>query len=113
SLFVPDPFAHGRRDAKLYRTGDLGRLTPDGEVEFLGRIDSQVKIRGYRIELAEIEEILLESVAVENAVVGVVAGDGGVEELAAYITLRSPATVSDVLKDELHAALRGRVPAYM
>jgi non-ribosomal peptide synthetase-like protein len=117
--FVADPFAGGRARARLYRTGDLGRLTPDGEIEFLGRIDSQVKIRGYRIELAEIEAVVLEDGAVENVVVAVVPPDGddngrsGVEELAAYATLRRPAADPDGLKDRLHAALRGRLPAYM
>jgi non-ribosomal peptide synthetase-like protein len=117
SRFIPDPFADGRprANARLYRTGDLGRFTPDGEIEFLGRIDTQVKIRGYRIELGEIEAVLLENNAIENAVVAVVPGDGpgGVEELAAYATLRGPAADPDGLKDRLHETLRSRVPGYM
>ena len=55
--FVPDPFA-GAPGARLYRTGDLARRLPDGELEYLGRIDHQVKIRGFRIELGEIEAAL-------------------------------------------------------
>ena len=55
--FVPDPFS-AEPGARLYRTGDLARLLPDGELEFLGRIDHQVKIRGFRIELGEIEAAL-------------------------------------------------------
>jgi amino acid adenylation domain-containing protein len=55
--FLPDPFS-GEPGARLYRTGDLARFLPDGNIEFLGRIDHQVKIRGFRIELEEIETVL-------------------------------------------------------
>jgi non-ribosomal peptide synthetase-like protein len=117
--FVADLFAAGRPGARLYRTGDLGRLTPDGEIEFAGRIDSQVKVRGYRIELAEIEAVLLESAAVQDALVAVTPGDG--QELAAYITLRNqpealaPGSFADEegLKAELYAELKRRLPGYM
>ncbi|WP_394373027.1 hypothetical protein [Bacillus aquiflavi] len=54
--FVENPFVSGE---KMYRTGDLARWMPDGNIEFLGRVDHQVKIRGYRIELGEIESQLL------------------------------------------------------
>src|SRR5260370_35453810 len=61
--FVPDPF--GSEDgARLYKTGDLGRYLPDGNLEFLGRLDFQVKIRGFRIELDEIEAVLSQHPAV-------------------------------------------------
>ena len=52
--FISNPFEEGR----LYKTGDLGRYLPNGNIEYLGRIDNQVKIRGFRIELGEIESIL-------------------------------------------------------
>ncbi|KUO17337.1 peptide synthetase [Streptomyces dysideae] len=66
--FVPDPYAQDP-SARVYRSGDLGRLRPDGRLEHLGRIDSQVKIRGFRIELDEIRAVLLEDPAVAAAAV--------------------------------------------
>ncbi|MFD0423970.1 amino acid adenylation domain-containing protein [Streptomyces parvus] len=71
--FVPDPLDPGRR---LYRSGDLGRLLPDGTLEHLGRIDDQVKVRGFRIEPGEIRHVLLEDPAVSAAAVTVSGGDG-------------------------------------
>ncbi|MGX1880801.1 amino acid adenylation domain-containing protein [Streptomyces sp. NPDC055287] len=68
--FVPDPYAEGR----LYRSGDLGRLRPDGTLEHLGRLDSQVKVRGFRIELDEIRNVLLDDPSVASAAV-VLGGD--------------------------------------
>ncbi len=98
--------------ARLYHSGDLGRFAPNGEVEYLGRIDSQVKIRGYRIELAEIEAVLLEDPAVENAIVSTVPKGLAPQDLAAYVTLRRPSGVDDV-KARLAAELHRRLPAYM
>ncbi len=66
--FVPNPFNSLPR-AKLYKTGDLARFLPDGNIEFLGRIDYQVKIRGFRIELGEIESVLVQHPNVQEAVV--------------------------------------------
>jgi non-ribosomal peptide synthetase-like protein len=109
--FVRDPFSD-RPGARLYRTGDLGRLTSDDEIEYLGRIDTQVKIRGYRIELAEIEAILLENAAVANAIVTLVNGEGGVQELAAYVVSRGRGDFAD-LRQRLQASLRSRLPVYM
>jgi non-ribosomal peptide synthetase-like protein len=111
--FVVDPFAVGEKGARLYRTGDLGRIAPNGEIEYLGRIDSQVKIRGYRIELAEIEAVLIEDAAVNQAIVAAVGPDGGTQELAAYIALGNSAEAHDALKQRLATSLRNRLPAYM
>jgi amino acid adenylation domain-containing protein len=82
--FVPDPFSEREGD-RLYKTGDLGRYLPDGNIEFLGRNDQQVKIRGFRIELGEIEARLSEHPRVQEAVV-VAREDGGREKrLVAYV----------------------------
>jgi len=67
-VFVPDPFS-SEPGARLYKTGDLVRQNPEGDIEFVGRVDHQVKVRGFRIELGEIEALLLEHAAVMDAVV--------------------------------------------
>ncbi|MGW0643036.1 amino acid adenylation domain-containing protein [Streptomyces badius] len=72
--FVPDPLDPAGR--RLYRSGDLGRLLPDGTLEHLGRIDDQVKVRGFRIEPGEVRHVLLEDPAVSAAAVTVTGGDG-------------------------------------
>ncbi|GGR72398.1 MULTISPECIES: amino acid adenylation domain-containing protein [Streptomyces] len=73
--FVPDPLDPAGR--RLYRSGDLGRLLPDGTLEHLGRIDDQVQVRGFRIEPGEIRHVLLEDPAVSSAAVTVTGGDAG------------------------------------
>ena len=85
----------------VYRTGDLARWLPDGNVEFLGRVDHQVKVRGFRVELGEIEAVLRQVTAVHEALV--VAQD---ERLVAYI-------VGDVAESELHNYLVSQLPNYM
>ncbi|RPF31434.1 amino acid adenylation domain-containing protein [Streptomyces sp. TLI_185] len=84
--FVPDPYSGGT----MYRSGDLGRLRPDGRLEHLGRIDSQVKIRGFRIELDEIRSVLLEDPDVRTAAVLVHRDDpagAATARIDAYVTL--------------------------
>jgi non-ribosomal peptide synthetase-like protein len=89
--FVPNPVTTDRAAAPTsYRTGDLGRATPTGEYEYLGRIDTQVKIRGFRVELGEIEQVIREDDAVETAVVTAVERDGVVQDLVGYVTLNHP-----------------------
>ena len=79
--FIENPFGQG----KMYKTGDLGRWTPDGNVEFLGRIDQQVKIRGFRIELGEIENTIRKVEDVKDATV-IVKGEKDNKKLCAYFT---------------------------
>src|SRR5262249_15706253 len=82
--FIPHPFSqeHG---ARLYRTGDLARYRPDGEIEFLGRIDHQVKLRGQRIELGEIEAALAAHPLVKECAVVAVEEGPGDRRLVAYV----------------------------
>lgn len=81
--------------ARVYRTGDLGRFLPDGNIEFLGRIDQQVKIRGYRVEPGEIETVLTEHPNVKEAVVVVKTGKAGLKYLAAYVVVNQQIAVSE------------------
>jgi amino acid adenylation domain-containing protein len=107
--FVPDPFS-GRPGGRLYRTGDRVRRRPDGELEFLGRLDEQVKIRGFRVELGEIEAALTAHPGVREAVV-VVLDDRGNRLLAAYVVPAGDR--GEDLSGVLRAFLRERLPDYM
>ncbi|MBO0882090.1 MAG: amino acid adenylation domain-containing protein, partial [Mycobacterium sp.] len=101
----------GNRSGRIYRTGDLGRLTEDGEIEYQGRIDTQVKIRGYRIELSEIESLLLQTPGVGSAVVHTYEPMPGATELVAYYSRR--ADIAEVDRIELYQRLRDHLPPYM
>jgi polyketide synthase PksJ len=95
----------------LYRTGDLCRFLPDGDIEFIGRLDHQLKIRGYRIELGEIEAGLLTHPAVQEAVVLARESGSGEKSLVAYI-VPSPTTKTN-RTNSLREYLSRRLPAYM
>ncbi|WP_164018189.1 non-ribosomal peptide synthetase [Pyxidicoccus trucidator] len=116
--FLTDPFSTEPR-ARLYRTGDRARWLPDGELEYLGRIDFQVKLRGLRIELGEIEAALLDQPSVHEAVVLVREDASGDPRLVAYVVPKSSASlvVEDATPDldlaPLRAALKQRLPEYM
>lgn len=110
--FILPPFKISNDfDQRIYRTGDLAMFNDQGEVEFLGRIDSQVKLRGYRIELSEIESRLLQFNNIKNAVVGVKEDDFQVEQLIAYVSLRDPSIHFDELECKIF--LRTSLPDYM
>jgi non-ribosomal peptide synthetase-like protein len=96
---------------RIYRTGDLGRITDDGEIDYRGRIDTQVKIRGYRIELAEIESVLLEMPQIAQAAVTTFEPEPGTIEIAAYYAFKNGADKLE--RAAIAKVLRKRLPAYM
>ncbi|MDR6224079.1 non-ribosomal peptide synthetase [Desmospora profundinema] len=103
--FVPNPFVPGER---MYRTGDLARYLPDGNIQFLGRMDHQANIRGYRVEPGEIEAVLLEHPQVNDGVVCDWKDDRGETHLCAYVVWNESGS-----RDELEAHLRRKLPDYM
>ncbi|MEO6903481.1 MAG: Pls/PosA family non-ribosomal peptide synthetase [Bacteroidia bacterium] len=96
---------------RLYRTGDLARYNNNGEIEFLGRIDSQVKLRGYRIELSEIESQLLQIGEIKNAVVVVNEDQFKIQRLIAYILLND--SEKEFNEGACKAILKARLAVYM
>ncbi|MBD2816137.1 amino acid adenylation domain-containing protein [Xenorhabdus sp. Flor] len=107
-LFIENPFDKSL-SARLYKTGDRGRYLPNGDIEYLGRIDNQNKIRGYRVETGEIEAVLCKHPDVERAVVRVIEENRG-KRIAAYIVLCAGQTLNTM---ELRSYLAERLPRYM
>ncbi|NOK35298.1 non-ribosomal peptide synthase/polyketide synthase, partial [Corallococcus exercitus] len=107
--FVPHPFAT-EPGARLYRTGDRARWLPDGELEYLGRVDFQVKLRGFRIELGEVESVLSQSLSVREAVVVLREDSPGVKRLIAYVVPREGQEVDSA---SLRSHLQAKLPEYM
>ncbi|WP_194972390.1 non-ribosomal peptide synthetase [Aquiflexum lacus] len=105
--FVSDPFSENK-EARFYRTGDLAKWLPDGNIEYLGRIDDQVKIRGHRIELEEIETVLQQHRGIKQAVVAVKQDNFGINRLIGYVICKSPFD-----KDEVISFLSAKLPDYM
>ena len=103
--FITNPFMPTKR---LYRSGDLGRWLPDGNIQYLGRIDHQVKIRGFRVELGEIESRLLELAAINEAAVTVRVAQDGAKELCAYFVASA-----ELPPSELRRLLAEKLPGYM
>lgn len=126
--FIPNPFlqqmtgrwaastgknALDNRDGRLYRTGDLGRYLPDGNIEFLGRVDQQVKLRGFRIELGEIEAVLNGHASVTTAVVMAREDIPGNRQLVAYAVLDDGIIDASASAGLLREYLQERLPEYM
>ncbi|WP_287243564.1 MULTISPECIES: thioesterase domain-containing protein [unclassified Okeania] len=111
--FIPNPF--DLHNSKLYKTGDLGRYLPDGNIEFIGRIDNQVKVRGYRIETGEIESTLTQHPSVKQAVVLATEDNSGNKSLVAYLVLESetPEGSQTEAIGKLKQYLKQRLPQYM
>ena len=107
--FIPNPFSQ-KEGERLYKSGDLARWLPDGNIEFLGRIDQQVKVRGFRIELGEIENTLAAHPAVENAVVIAREDTPGDVRLAAYYVSKKDAEPN---AESLRALCKAELPDYM
>ncbi|MGZ5780312.1 MAG: amino acid adenylation domain-containing protein, partial [Burkholderiaceae bacterium] len=113
--FVADPF-NTNPEARLYKTGDLGRWRPDGNIEYLGRNDHQVKIRGFRIELGEIEAQLVCHPLIKEAVVLAREDNPGDKRLVAYLTLVATKDTSaspELNSDELKTYLKLVLPEYV
>ncbi|HEU4886738.1 MAG TPA: amino acid adenylation domain-containing protein, partial [Thermoanaerobaculia bacterium] len=104
--FLRDPFTNGR----MYKTGDLGRWLPDGNIEYVGRNDFQVKLRGFRIELGEIEAKLSQCAGVREAVVLAREDAAGDKRLVAYLVPQDGVVLEAVA---LRAALQSQLPEYM
>lgn len=108
SVFVKNPFTTNAKYSRMYKTGDVVRLLPQGEIEFIGRRDGQVKIRGFRIELTEVEEVIRRYDGIKDATVVAFDDPAGGKFLAAYV-------VSDNTVDiqKLNDFICSEKPAYM
>jgi amino acid adenylation domain-containing protein len=106
--FRPNPFSD-EPGSRLYKTGDLARYLPDGNIEYLGRIDHQVKIRGFRIELGEIEAVLAQHPSVQQNAVIVHKASKTDKRLVAYLRHQGQLVENTALRD----FLRERLPNYM
>jgi amino acid adenylation domain-containing protein len=107
--FIINPFTQIKSD-RLYKTGDLARYLPHGNIEFLGRLDNQVKIRGFRIELGEVEAALSQHPNLQQVAVMAREDNPGDKRLVAYIVSTPEHTPTT---DELHRFLKQKLPDYM
>ena len=106
--FISNPFSQ-EEEARLYKTGDLARYLPDGNLEYLGRIDHQVKIRGFRIELGEIESVLAQHPQVRETVIIAREDQPGNKQLVAYLVGHQDSLVASCLRNYL----KEKLPDYM
>jgi amino acid adenylation domain-containing protein len=108
--FIQNPGLEQGKSGKLYKTGDLARYLPNGDIEYLGRIDNQVKLRGFRIELGEVEAVINQHPVVAEAVVMVREDQPGDQRLVAYLvtTIGVPLNIA-----ELRESLKQQLPDYM
>jgi len=104
--FIPNPFIQGDT---LYKTGDLVRRLPNGNLEFIGRIDTQVKIRGFRIELAEIEAVLMQNPDIKQVLVIAREDESGKKFLVAYLVTKDNSPTSSSFRN----FLKEKLPDYM
>ncbi|PQP81876.1 non-ribosomal peptide synthetase [Paenibacillus sp. PCH8] len=108
--FVGDPFVSG---AKMYKTGDFARWLPDGNIEYIGRVDHQEKIRGYRIELGEVETALLNIAHIQEVIVLAREDETGTKQLCAYLVGEEAITIGE-LREELSQQLPNyMIPSYV
>jgi polyketide synthase PksJ len=108
--FMPNPFNPGAQHAMMYKTGDLCRFLPAGDIEYFNRLDNQVKLRGFRIELGEIETHLVENDAVKKAVAIVKEVAPGDTRLAAYIVAEESESFDET---DIRNHLQKSLPGYM
>ncbi|QXE24305.1 amino acid adenylation domain protein [Richelia sinica FACHB-800] len=107
--FIPNPFNH-KNSSRLYKTGDLVRYLPDGNIEFIGRVDQQVKIRGFRIELGEIETVLNQHSGVSQSVVIAKKDKIGNNQLLAYVVPHQQQIPNSI---QIRRFVQGKLPEYM
>jgi amino acid adenylation domain-containing protein len=107
--FIAHPFSTDPQ-ARLYKTGDLARYTPDGQIDFIGRVDRQIKLRGFRIELGEIENVLSHHAAIRQAAVSINEDTSGEKHLIAHLVFDKQVLPSLA---ELQDFLRTQLPDYM
>lgn len=107
--FVPNPFSN-KIDSRLYKTGDLAKYLPDGNIEFLGRIDDLVKVRGFRVELGEVEAVLSKHPQINQAVAKVHGQSAREKYLVAYFV---PIADQTITVEQLRTFLQDQLPDYM
>ena len=107
-VYIDNPFTSEKKYCRIYRTGDIVRYLPSGDIQFVGRRDGQVKIRGFRIELKEVEGIIREFPGIKDATVQAFDEDGGGKFIAAYIVSDEKVDI-----DALNNFILDEKPPYM